>query len=66
MGRWLLLELERPQQEAPAQAAAAEAFVLCVPAAARGHYLAATTHRVRALRCVVTPCCSAVSILISP
>ncbi len=47
MGRWLLAELDRQRLGDPAEAAAAQdAFVLCVPAAANGHYLVATTTKV--------------------
>lgn len=45
MGRWLLAELGRHGHD-PADAAAREPFVLCVPAAAKGHYLVATPRKV--------------------
>lgn len=47
MGRWLLSELDRSAAEgATGPPPAPEGGVLCVPAAARGHYLVATSRKV--------------------
>lgn len=47
MGRWLLLELDRAQQQHDGTPLQQEATMLCISAAARGHYLLATPTKVR-------------------